>query len=101
MVAKDSAPPPYTCVHPPTCPIGEKYYVKHKHSSKNALGLVLCASCSVRHLLPFEPHPVRGGGLEAHVARQVLHQRPAARQRDHRVLVAAACGNDSQDNAGC
>lgn len=44
--------------------------------------LVIKAVCCC-HLLPFEPDSVRGGGLEAHVVRQVLHQGSAPRERDH------------------
>ena len=41
-------------------------------------------------LLPLEPCPVRRRRVQPEPARQPAHQRPAARQRDHRVLVAAA-----------
>lgn len=41
------------------------------------------------HLLPLEPGTVRRRGVEPEPGRQPPHQRPAARQRDHRVLVAA------------
>ena len=41
-------------------------------------------------LLPLEPCPVRRRRVQPEPARQPTHQRPASRQRDHRVLVAAA-----------
>jgi hypothetical protein len=48
------------------------------------------SSKAFHHLLPFEPDSVGGGGLEPHATRQALYQGPAPRERDHRVLVAAA-----------